>query len=172
MNRREFLQQSALATPFALSSLRVSVFSQRKLERKGAAKKVIIVGAGLAGLSAAYELTRAGHDVTVLEAQTRAGGRVFTLRAPFSDNLYAEAGAMFIPDTHDLTLHYVKEFELPLEPRVTPNLSYVRGKRFVSSEGLRQEPLFNLTPEEQKLGLGGLWEKCNLDSVYQELGNP
>ena len=175
MNRREFLQQSALATPFALSSLRVSVFSQRKLERKGAAKKVIIVGAGLAGLSAAYELTRAGHDVTVLEAQTRAGGRVFTLRAPFSDGLYAEAGAMYIPDTHDLTLHYVKEFNLPLDLRITPNLSYVnyvRGKRFVLSEGARIEPLFNLTPEEQRLGEGGLWQKCEPESIYEELGAP
>jgi monoamine oxidase len=175
MNRREFLQGSALGAAVSLSSLKIGAFAQSKLERKGPARKVIIVGAGLAGLSAAYELIRAGHDVTVLEAQARAGGRVFTLRAPFSDNLYAEAGAMFIPDSHDLTLHYVKEFELPLEPRVTPNLSsvsYVRGKRFVSSEGVRQEPLFNLTPEEQQLGLGGLWEKCNPDSIYQELGNP
>jgi len=104
------------------------------LERKGPARKVIIVGAGLAGLSAAYELTRAGHDVTVLEAQTRAGGRVFTLREPFSDGLYAEAGAMYIPDTHDLTLHYVKEFNLSLDLRITPDLSYVnyvRGKRIL-----------------------------------------
>jgi monoamine oxidase len=175
MDRREFLQQSVLATAFSLSSLRVRAFSQVKLERKGLAGKVIIVGAGLAGLSAAYELTRAGHDVTVLEAQARAGGRVFTLRAPFSDNLYAEAGAMFIPDTHDLTLHYVKEFNLPLEPRITSDLAYVthvRGKRVVLSEGASVKPLFNLTPEEQKLGMGGLWQKCEPESVYQELGNP
>src|SRR5262245_23429313 len=168
MNRREFLRQSALATPLSISFLRTRAFSQEKLERKGPARKVIIIGAGLAGLSAAYELTKAGHDVTVLEAQSRAGGRVFTLRAPFSDDLYAEAGAMYIPDTHDLTLHYVKEFNLPLDQRVTPNLSYVnyvRGKRFVLSEGARIEPLFKLTPEEQRLGAGGLWQKCIPDSV-------
>jgi monoamine oxidase len=175
MNRREFIQQSALATAFSLSSLRAGAFSQSKLERKGPARKVIIVGAGLAGLSAAYELRRAGHDVTVLEAQARAGGRVFTLRAPFSDNLYAEAGAMFIPDTHDLTLHYIKEFDLPLDLRTTSGLSsvdYVRGKRIVLSEDARIEPLFNLTPEEQRLGTGGLWQKCEPESVFQELGNP
>jgi monoamine oxidase len=175
MNRREFLQQSAVATAVSLSSLRARAFSQSKLERKGPARKVIIVGAGLSGLSAGYELTKAGHDVTILEAQARAGGRVFTLRAPFSDDLYAEAGAMFIPDTHDLTLDYVKEFALPLDERVTPGLSsvtYVRGKRFVLSGEARVDTLFKLTPEEQELGIGGLWEKCNTESVYQELGDP
>jgi uncharacterized protein with NAD-binding domain and iron-sulfur cluster len=49
---------------------------------------VIVVGAGLAGLAAAYELTLRGHDVTVLEAQSRPGGRVHTLREPFADGLY------------------------------------------------------------------------------------
>ena len=43
-------------------------------------KHIIIVGAGLAGLSAAYELTKVGHDVDILEMQNRVGGRVLTLR--------------------------------------------------------------------------------------------
>ena len=42
-------------------------------------KKVIVVGAGMAGLVAAFELAQVGHDVTVLESQTRVGGRVYTL---------------------------------------------------------------------------------------------
>jgi monoamine oxidase len=106
MRRREFLKRGALATA-ALSVPLPGLFasSQQKLERKGHARKVLIIGAWLAGLSAAYGLTQAGHDVTVFEAQTRPGGRVLTLRAPFSDGLYAEAGAMFIPDSHYLTIH-------------------------------------------------------------------
>jgi monoamine oxidase len=66
-------------------SLRPTLALGDQSKRRGAARKIIVVGAGLAGLSAAYELMQAGHDVTVLEAQLRPGGRVFTLRAPFSD---------------------------------------------------------------------------------------
>ena len=59
----------------------------------GGRKRVIVLGAGLAGLVAAYELKQRGHDVTVLEAQNRVGGRVFTCRE-FAPGLYAEFGAM------------------------------------------------------------------------------
>src|SRR5512146_2086260 len=68
--------------------------------RSGAAKRVLIIGGGMAGLVAAYELRKAGHDPLVLEAQGRVGGRVYTLRAPFGPGLYAEAGAMRIPRAH------------------------------------------------------------------------
>jgi monoamine oxidase len=89
-------------------------------------KKVIILGAGMAGLVAGYELTQSGHDVTILEARMRPGGRVHTIREPFSDGLYAEAGAARIPDNHDLTLKYVKLFDVPLEPMYPTRLSALR----------------------------------------------
>src|SRR5262249_12684908 len=111
--RREFLTTAALAT--AALSLRPTLALREQSERRGPAKKVIVVGGGLAGLSAAYELTQSGHNVTVLEAQLRPGGRVLTLRAPFSDGLYAEVGAMHIPETHDLTLRYAQLFNLALD---------------------------------------------------------
>jgi len=87
---------------------------------------VLILGAGLAGLVAGYELTQLGHDVTILEARNRPGGRVHTLREPFSDGLYAEEGAARIPTNHDLTLKYVNLFQLPLEPMYPPRLRALR----------------------------------------------
>ena len=101
----------------------------RNIVLTGPAKKVLILGAGMAGLVAAYELSKSGHDVTVLEARTRPGGRVHTLREPFSEGLFAEEGAARIPENHDLTLKYVKEFALPLEPFYPSRLNAVRFDR-------------------------------------------
>lgn len=70
----------------------------------------------MSGLAAAYELLRAGHDVTVLEARDRVGGRVLTLRDPFTPGHSAEAGAARIPPEHDLTLGYARHFGLELDP--------------------------------------------------------
>ena len=53
-------------------------------------KRVIIIGGGIAGLVAAFELMRQGHEPLVLEAQDRVGGRVYTLR-DFAPGLYIEA---------------------------------------------------------------------------------
>jgi monoamine oxidase len=67
---------------------------------------------------------------------------VQTLREPFSDGLYAEAGAARIPDNHDLTLKYVKLFEVPLEPMYPSQLSALRveggDKREISMDGFTE----------------------------------
>jgi len=76
-------------------------------------KTVTIIGAGMAGLSAAYDLHRAGWKVTVLEARDRVGGRVYSLRS-FSNGLVAEGGGEYIDDAHTRMLAFAKEFNLPL----------------------------------------------------------
>ena len=74
--------------------------------------RVAVVGAGMAGLVAASELLRAGHDPILLEAQQRVGGRVLTLREPFAPGLWAEAGAMRIPRSHALTQALIERYGL------------------------------------------------------------
>jgi monoamine oxidase len=169
-SRRDFLKLGAFATASVYSSP-FAAFAQN-LTRVGPAKRVLIVGAGLAGLTAAYELNDAGHDVTVLEAQGHAGGRVRTLRDPLADGLYAELGAARIPDNHEHTLKYVKEFGLPLVPfyPATGRTSlFIRNVRVDTEPGaqpdLRTLPL-TFPPEELTLGMGGLFEKA----VAKELG--
>lgn len=147
ISRRKFLQNGGLALAgisLARSSVLASVVT-------GPAKKVVILGAGMAGLTAGYELSQLGHDVTILEARPRPGGRVHTLREPFSDGLYAEAGAARIPDEHDLTLKYVKLFNVELEPMYPIDRLSVRfdrgGRREVPIDGFTEALGDNFGPD-------------------------
>ena len=88
-------------------------------------KKVIIIGAGISGLVAGYDLTVAGYDVTILEARDRIGGRVLTIRSPFSNEHYVEGGAARIKPSHDLTIAYANHFNLILDPFYATNGDYV-----------------------------------------------
>ncbi|RAL24051.1 flavin monoamine oxidase family protein [Thermoflavimicrobium daqui] len=100
------------------------------LKKTKTPKKIMIIGAGMSGLVAASLLKKTGHHVRILEASERVGGRIFTLRSPFTQGEYLEAGAMRIPNIHFLTLEYIKKFNLPLNRFIntTPNdLIYVNG---------------------------------------------
>lgn len=163
--RREFLQRAA-----AMGVASFAPFSSTT--QRSRPQRVVIIGAGLAGLVAAFELVRAGHAATLLEARLRPGGRVHTLREPFSDGLYAEAGALFIPDHHDLTLHYARLFNLTLDripERGAAEWYYLRGRRFRARRS-GNLPL-DLTPEEQRMGPTGLWRHY-IDSALPEIGDP
>ncbi|KQL36178.1 amine oxidase [Psychrobacillus sp. FJAT-21963] len=103
---------------------------QHGLKKTQNPKKILIVGAGMSGLVAASLLKEAGHNVVILEASKRVGGRVYTKRSPFINGQYMEAGAMRIPNHHYLTLEYIKKFRLPVNSFInsTPNdLIYVNG---------------------------------------------
>jgi monoamine oxidase len=132
--------------------------------REGARKRVIVLGGGIAGLVAAFELQREGHEPLVLEAQNRVGGRIYTLRT-FAPGLYAEAGAMRIPQTHDLTLAYCRLFGLELRPFVTGSaqgLVHVGGRRITAAEAdAAPEQLgFPVAEHERGRSCNDLWEEA------------
>jgi monoamine oxidase len=149
MNRRTFLAAAA-----------ASAFAPVKFVRAAEAKRrVVVVGGGLAGLSCAYELRKLGFEVVVLEGQGRAGGRVLTLREGLDQGLSAETGATRIPDTHHMTLDYVREFGLTLEPFKGGNLAdvvHLRGQNYVPGHGPEPDWPLQLTAEERRLGRGGM----------------
>lgn len=185
MNRREFLRNTALAAAAlsapaasggpAQAQAPASAPAPQPLERKGPPQKVLILGAGLAGLCAGYELSRAGHDVTIVEARTRPGGRVYTLREPLSDGLHVDTGASSLPSSHHYVFKYIEELGLETEPWLEPRLSklttfyHVNGQRVIPGKGAGLG--LQLTPEEKQMGAMGMLMKYYLPAE-QEIGDP
>jgi monoamine oxidase len=110
--------------------------------QSGSGRTVVVLGAGIAGLVAAYELEQRGFSVTVLEARQRVGGRAWTVRdgdkidmigeetqiAKFSNGIYFNAGPARLPSFHDGILGYAKKFGVPMQVEVNSSRSaYIVG---------------------------------------------
>ncbi len=135
ISRRDFLSKSGLLAGatypalIALGALKPAPAHAFELEGSGKGKKVIILGAGLAGMATAYELGKLGYDCVILEARERSGGRCWsvkngslhtekdrpTVTAKFDEGLYFNAGPSRIPHNHALTLHYCKELGVNIQ---------------------------------------------------------
>jgi monoamine oxidase len=175
ITRREFLQRASLGA-LAVSGLPQPAFARAFSARPtGAApKRIVVLGAGLSGLAAAFEFVQAGHDVTILEARTRAGGRVLTLRDGFADGLYAEAGAIFVPDHHQDLMRYLRQFDVPLDLLPSSDRSalyYVQGRRLRVTMGQPVNWPVELRPDEQGLAPEALFAHY-LQSLVSQIGDP
>ena len=107
--RREFIKQSAV---LAAGTLILPDAFNINLKVK---PKIVVLGAGLAGLSAAYKLSQHSFDVTVLEARKRIGGRVFSHVIDKEDNLVVELGGEWIGASHKRIIEMCREFNLELQ---------------------------------------------------------
>lgn len=168
VSRRQFLTQSGLLAGsmypamFALGMMRNAPVNPLSLDGETKGKHVIILGAGLAGLSAAYELSKKGYLITILEARNRVGGRCWSIRknetnteignpihrANFDDGLYFNAGPSRIPHHHELSMHYCKELNIPIEVYNNINEStyyFSEGKGKLSNKKIRVREIHNDT---------------------------
>lgn len=133
-------------------------------------KKVAVLGAGMAGLAAAYELSRLGHSVQLIEATGRIGGRVVTKR--FDNGDHHELGAMRIPKVHHHTRHYIDKFGLKLRRFVNhhqqPRSFYAfRGERATHTDyGRTLLPKFAISDREMGILKGGENPAVALLSVF------
>lgn len=107
-SRREMLQLTLAGTAGMLLSGRAG--AEDAPAKKGG-KKVVVIGAGFSGLAAAYELSSAGYDVTVVEARNRLGGRVLSF-GDFVVGKNVEGGAELIGSNHPTWVAYKDKFAL------------------------------------------------------------
>ncbi|MEO1247010.1 MAG: NAD(P)/FAD-dependent oxidoreductase [Pseudomonadota bacterium] len=133
LSRRRFLKG---AGGLALAGSAAGAFA--------ASERVVVVGAGLAGLAAAYDLVDAGYDVLLAEQSDRAGGRIKTVRDVFDDGAWVDVGGQTSGPGYANFFYFATLFELEFEPqsvfRGRPEVILdLKGDRYTASE-LRADP--------------------------------
>lgn len=176
VSRRRFLRQTVRATAAGIGLSIAHPFVETAPSMPtSSGQHVLVLGAGLAGLAAAWELESAGAEVTVLEARSRPGGRVHTLRQSFADDLYAEAGAVAFSEAYTQANRFVDELGLERAEWATPDLNplyHLRGRRFAAGPDRRPDWPYDLTDSERQLGPFGLMKRFIIDPLPSEIANP
>jgi monoamine oxidase len=151
-SRRRFLRDSAIVT--AAAALGVSCSRETPPAggtqagtpgpgSKPGAPRIAIVGAGVAGLNAAYKLQKAGLTATIFEGANRTGGRMFTARDLLGDGLTTELGGEFIDSTHEEMLALMDEFGLQRldtvqeDSKLKPETYFINGRHYTQAQAAR-----------------------------------
>lgn len=114
--------------------------------------KIAIVGAGLAGLTAAYRLQQRGHEVTVYEANNQVGGRAQLLNRPGTDD-WADVGSQYFHSNYRFGMALIKDLGLQ------DQLKIIKGNtRFFTSDG----ESFCVTPRWPYMKSGGIWNNLRM----------
>ena len=115
---------------------------------------MVVIGAGLAGLVCAFELQRAGHRVTVLEARNRTGGRVYTVRKGFLSGQHAEGGGEFFDPGDRFLRLYVQRFGLGVEDLRTEPAEHLGGVVYL---GQRRRAASSVVAGDVKQEIDRFW---------------
>lgn len=157
--RRDFIKKSAMAT-IALSLPLSGCFSSKK-------PSVVIVGGGIAGLCASYQLKKMNIPHTLFEASGRLGGRIFTVQDAVVDNAYLDLGAEFIDTIHEDILKLSKKFNVELlnlhEDELESKTYFFEGKYYTEKDIVEAlQPFANrLAADVARLPEGIHYNKAN-----------
>ncbi len=150
LSRRQFLGRSALGAAALAGAPWL-----RAAKSPGSVARVVVVGAGLAGLTCALRLKEAGIDATIYEANTRVGGRCWTRRGDFAEAQIAEHGGELIDQGHTAIRQLAQQLRLPLD-------------NLLAAEPNGSEPFFHFDGSrysyaEATSDLKGIWQKIHRD---------
>lgn len=135
-SRRRFMRSTAAAGGAALAAIAVP---QPAFAAGSARPRVAVVGGGIAGLNAAYQLKKAGVEATLYEARRRLGGRILTVRDAAGEGVITELGGSFINSDHDDMLALVEDLDLPLFNRIEDTRRFPFPATAYILEGRRRE---------------------------------
>lgn len=149
LSRRSFVAGSsaavaALAVGGCAPAGRAGGGAAGTLSRPTSDDPVVVVGAGIAGLTCAYRLRQAGIPVRVIEAQRRTGGRMFSLRNHFADGQVCELGGELIDTGHTHIRALADELQIPLndlatdDPALDETVWFVEGARRSEQDVIRE----------------------------------
>ncbi len=155
--RRQFLRRAGVVGALAGAGVLAPGGRWMDSASASAAPRVVVVGAGLAGLTAAYRLKQAGINAQVHEAATRVGGRCWTVRGVFDQGQLAEHGGELIDQGHTEIRHLAQELGLQLdnllaaEANGTEDQYFFNGRRYSFTQATND--------------LKGIWQQIHSDTV-------
>jgi monoamine oxidase len=194
ISRRQFLtyvgavggSSALLKTSLAMGLVNEDPFSGPVKVTPATGKKkptVLILGSGIAGLSTAFELEKAGYECTILEASFRAGGRNLTVRngdkidemgnpqiCQFDkqENLFFNCGPARIPGHHRRLLHYCKALNVPLQVKANSSkMAYFQDDEFLGGKPKR---IIEYHTDARGLMSELLWKSADSSTFDQMLG--
>jgi monoamine oxidase len=151
ISRRELFRRAGVIGLAGAAAMTVGV----PRPARGAAPRIAVIGAGLAGLTCAYRLKQAGYAATVYEASDRVGGRCWTIRGEFADGQIAEHGGEMIDQGHAAMRQLTNELGFTLdnllraEVRGTEPMYYFDGQPYTFADATDD--------------LKGIWQQLHAD---------